>query len=79
MCRGCFLLTKDDKPTTEEYLQCIDVYHNLIIKFRRLNTIVCKYKESLNGESRKFVDRFHKELIRVKRDLGKAESKLDLK
>lgn len=78
MCRGCNLFTKEGKHTTYEYLECFDEYKALIHHFGLLNDKVFKYKETLDKESRSAVDKFHKELVRIKKDLGSAEEKLNL-
>lgn len=76
MCRGCFLLTKEGKTTTEEYCELLDEYYILIRNFKDLNLRIHNYKETLDKKSRIIVDPFHKELVRIKRGLGSAEEKM---
>ena len=77
MCRGCLIMSKGES-TTYEYLDWYTDYTEILAKLKELNKKILAYEGIIdNGEQRDCVDKFRRNLIRLKKELGKSDEILN--
>lgn len=72
MCRGCKITIKG-KPAVYEYLDWFDEYKLLQQKMKDLNKAIWTYEQRIDPPGKPMVSRFHKRLVKIRRELCRAE------
>ena len=70
-------MLSDGEPTTIQYLELWHQYQSVLMQMKKLNTDILVYQETLDSpDHTQAVDQFRRELIKSKREYGKAQEKL---